>query len=171
MEYIRICFSISRAVIINGKTSGKTNTALQVAAGQHHVTLDGNSDFAPSKGVRIRVRPGETNVISPKDVKFSEGSDQSVLFSFSEGSADGAADKHAPRTPRKRPGSAKKDSTKPSNAASTPSSKEEKEPAAKPIPSAKKAAPKKQAKVPGKTEDKKKATSPPTQKSPRKSAV
>jgi hypothetical protein len=84
MEYIRISYAITRAVLINGKVCGSTNTLLQVTAGQLHITLDGPGDFAPADGLRIRVRPGETNVLKPKAFPFSQADEASPFFSFGD---------------------------------------------------------------------------------------
>lgn len=139
MEFVQVLFPTSRRVRIDGSLRGFTNRTLQVSAGSHRFTLDGDDDYAPP--FREEAVSG-TTMVFPLMVQFAP------LEAFAEAATlDAAAPEAAPprrtaaKKKRKKPAAKKR---KPAKRAKKRAKKPSKKPAGKPK-SAKRPAKKKKA--------------------------
>jgi hypothetical protein len=70
MEYLRVLFSERRKVVIDGVNSGQyTGDVIELEAGRHIVSLNGEPDFDPELGEIILEG---TSVLVPKEVRFEK---------------------------------------------------------------------------------------------------
>jgi hypothetical protein len=69
MEFLKVFFFEERAVLVNGKRSGKTNLVIEIEAGIHTISLAPPWDFKPEK-ITVVLEVDQTGPLSPKEVTF-----------------------------------------------------------------------------------------------------
>ena len=68
MEYLLVHFREDRGVIVNGQSQGRTETVIELEAGQHIVSLDPPVDYSPSSET---IDLQGTTVLSPLEFTFT----------------------------------------------------------------------------------------------------
>ncbi len=70
MEYLRVVFSERREVIIDTVNSGQyTGDVIEVEAGHHIVSLNGEPDYLPKEK---EILLEDTSVLDPMEVRFEK---------------------------------------------------------------------------------------------------
>lgn len=68
MEFLIVRYPEPRPVIIDDAEQGQTNRVIELAGGQHTVTLGGSKNFSPTEQT-VSLR--NTSVVSPHEIRFT----------------------------------------------------------------------------------------------------
>ena len=70
MEFLKVVFPGRREVVIDGVNSGQfTGDIIELEAGHHLISLEGEPDFVPEQQ---EIRIEGTSVLDPKEVTFEK---------------------------------------------------------------------------------------------------